>query len=115
MPNSSRTDEFVREFTRCAQRLYAYIFTLMGHDSAADDVFQEASEIAWRKFAEYRSGTDFFRLDMPDSEIPRPELFRFEPPAADAVQRCLYRRGRCRHDGDVRLAERRNAGPGRLL
>ena len=33
MPDASRTDEFVGEFTKSAQRLYAYIFTLMGHDS----------------------------------------------------------------------------------
>jgi RNA polymerase sigma-70 factor (ECF subfamily) len=59
MPDTSRTDEFVREFTRSAQRLYAYIFTLMGHDSGADDVFQEASTLAWEKFGEFRPGTDF--------------------------------------------------------
>ena len=59
MPDSSRTDEFVREFTRSAQRLYAYIFTLMGHDSSADDVFQEASALAWEKFGEFRPGSDF--------------------------------------------------------
>ncbi|MBN1396134.1 MAG: sigma-70 family RNA polymerase sigma factor [Pirellulales bacterium] len=60
MPDGNRTDEFVREFTRCAQRLYAYIFTMMGHDSGADDVFQEASALAWEKFGEYRPGSDFF-------------------------------------------------------
>ena len=52
----SRTDEFVREFTRSAQRLYAYIFTLMGHYSGADDVFQEASALAWEKFRRVSSG-----------------------------------------------------------
>jgi len=59
MSDDRRTDEFVREFTRCAQRLYAYIFTLMGHDAAADDVFQEASALAWEKFDEFRPGSDF--------------------------------------------------------
>ena len=39
--------------------MYAYIFTLMGHDSGADDVFQEASTLAWEKFSEFRPGTDF--------------------------------------------------------
>lgn len=58
--DSRRTDEFVREFTRSAQRLYAYIFTLMGNDAGADDVFQEASAKAWEKFDEYQSGSDFF-------------------------------------------------------
>jgi RNA polymerase sigma-70 factor, ECF subfamily len=59
VPEASRTDEFVREFTRSAQRLYAYIFALMGHDSAADDVFQDTSTLAWEKFDEFRPGSDF--------------------------------------------------------
>jgi RNA polymerase sigma-70 factor, ECF subfamily len=59
MSDNRRTDEFVREFTRSAQRLYAYIFTLMGHDAAADDVFQEASALAWEKFDDFRPGSDF--------------------------------------------------------
>jgi RNA polymerase sigma-70 factor, ECF subfamily len=59
MPDAHRTDEFVREFTRSAQRLYAYIFTMMGHDAAAADVFQETSSLAWEKFDEFRSGSDF--------------------------------------------------------
>ena len=85
MPESNRTDEFVREFTRSAQRLYAYIFTLMGHDSGADDVFQEASALAWEKFDEYRPGSDFlawicriarFRaLSYFDSKRRRPRPF----------------------------------------
>jgi RNA polymerase sigma-70 factor (ECF subfamily) len=58
--DSRRTDEFVREFTRSAQRLYAYIFTLMGNDAGTDDVFQEASAKAWEKFNEFRPGSDFF-------------------------------------------------------
>jgi RNA polymerase sigma-70 factor, ECF subfamily len=59
MSDPSRTDEFVREFTRSTQRLYAFIFALMGHDNAADDVFQEVSSLAWEKFDEYKSGTNF--------------------------------------------------------
>ncbi|MBU4271631.1 MAG: sigma-70 family RNA polymerase sigma factor [Planctomycetes bacterium] len=85
MPESNRTDEFVREFTRCAQRLYAYIFTLMGHDSGADDVFQEASALAWEKFGEFQPGSNFlawicriarFRaLSYFDSKRRRPRPF----------------------------------------
>ena len=56
MPDASRTDEFVCEFTKSAQRLYAYIFTLMGHDDAVDDVFQETSALAWEKFDDFRLG-----------------------------------------------------------
>lgn len=85
MPDANRTDEFVREFTKNAQRLYAYIFTLMGHDSGADDVFQEASALAWEKFDDFRSGTDFFAwtcriarfrvLSYFDSKRRRPQPF----------------------------------------
>ncbi len=59
MPDAGRTDEFVREFTRNAQRLYAYIFTIMGHDSEADDVFQETSALMWEKFDDFQPGGNF--------------------------------------------------------
>lgn len=85
MPDSNRTDEFVREFTRCAQRLYAYVFTLMGHDSGADDVFQEASALAWQKYGDFQPGSDFFAwicriarfraLSYFDSKRRRPRSF----------------------------------------
>jgi len=59
MPDSSRTAEFVQHFSRSAQRLYAYVLTMTGHDPAADDVFQEVCKLAWEKFDQFQPGTDF--------------------------------------------------------
>jgi RNA polymerase sigma-70 factor, ECF subfamily len=59
MADAARTDEFVREFSKSAQRLYAYVFTLMGHDSGTDDVFQETSVLAWQKFDDFEPGSNF--------------------------------------------------------
>ncbi|MEN6449267.1 MAG: sigma-70 family RNA polymerase sigma factor [Thermoguttaceae bacterium] len=55
-----RYDEFVDLFSRNARRLYGYVYTMLPCWSDADDVFQETSRVMWQKFAEFRSGTDFF-------------------------------------------------------
>lgn len=60
MSDPERTTEFVRELTGNARRLYSYILTLMHHDPAADDVFQETSMLAWEKFDQFQAGSDFF-------------------------------------------------------
>jgi RNA polymerase sigma-70 factor (ECF subfamily) len=59
MPDVDRTAEFVQLFTVHARQLYAHILTLMGHDSAADDVFQETSALLWEKFDQFESGSNF--------------------------------------------------------
>jgi len=75
MADASRTDEFVREFTKNAQRLFAYIFTLMGHDSGVDDVFQETSVLAWEKFDDFRPGSNFLAWSLPDCLFSRVAAF----------------------------------------
>lgn len=59
MPDTAQTAEFVELFSKNAQKLYAYILTMMHHDPAADDVFQETSKLAWEKFDQYQPGTSF--------------------------------------------------------
>ncbi|QDU60308.1 ECF RNA polymerase sigma factor SigH [Planctomycetes bacterium Pan216] len=59
MPDFRRTGEFVRLFSECAQRLYAYILTMTGHDASTEDIFQETSVLLWQKFDDFEPGTDF--------------------------------------------------------
>lgn len=59
MTETNRTAEFVPLFTRHGRQLYAYILTLMGNDSGADDVFQETSTLLWEKFDQFEPGTNF--------------------------------------------------------
>ncbi len=52
-------EEFVRLLMANERRLLAYILTLLPHVADAQDVLQETSIVLWRKFGEYRPGSDF--------------------------------------------------------
>src|SRR5262245_9682792 len=52
-------EEFLKLFAESNHRIYAFIVTLLPGPGAADDVFQRTSVVLWRKFAEFRPGTDF--------------------------------------------------------
>ncbi len=54
-------EEFLRLFAETNHRIYGFIVTLLPHPGEADDVFQRTSVVLWRKFAEFRPGTDFVR------------------------------------------------------
>lgn len=54
-----QTEEFIRLFTKCEPRIFAYIVTLLHNLSDAEDVLQQTGLIMWRKFDEFESGTDF--------------------------------------------------------
>jgi RNA polymerase sigma-70 factor, ECF subfamily len=60
LPMSSHTEEFVRLFSENQRELFKFIFLLMPNRVDAEDILQETSVILWRKFGEFRSGTDFF-------------------------------------------------------
>lgn len=59
MSERPNTEEFVRELTGNARRIYGYILALLPNWADADDVFQETSAILWEKFGEYEPGTNF--------------------------------------------------------
>ena len=46
-------------FAQARDNLFAYIFALLPHWSDAEDVFQQASLVLWRKFGRFEPGTDF--------------------------------------------------------
>jgi RNA polymerase sigma-70 factor, ECF subfamily len=60
-PNLRRTEEFI-ELSSCHQRqLLGYIFTLVRNMDDAEDLLQQTNLVLWRKFDDYRPGTDFMR------------------------------------------------------
>ena len=61
MSDNSKTDEFVALYTNSQRQIYAYIRSQVLSPFDADDILQETSAILWRKFDEFRQGTDFVR------------------------------------------------------
>lgn len=55
----SRGERFMRLFVGVERRVYGLILAMVGNPSDADDVMQEAAAVMWRKFDEYKPGTDF--------------------------------------------------------
>jgi RNA polymerase sigma-70 factor len=53
-------DEFARQFSRNARRIYGFIMTLVFNYHDAEEVFQNTSVVLWNKFGDFESGSDFF-------------------------------------------------------
>lgn len=52
-------EEFVRLLMANERRIFAHIMALLPNVADAEDALQETSIVLWRKFSEYRRGTDF--------------------------------------------------------
>jgi RNA polymerase sigma-70 factor, ECF subfamily len=74
LPSDERNEEFVRLFVEHQRRIHAFIATLLPNQADAEDVLQETSVTAWRKFAEFQPGTDFVRWGC---SIARLEVLKF--------------------------------------
>lgn len=59
MPDPKRYDEFVELLQHATGRILAYINALLLNWNDAEDVFQESCVVLWRKFDDYRPGTNF--------------------------------------------------------
>jgi len=59
MDQDKRTVEFLRLFVRHQQEIYAYILTLVPTVHDADDLFQDGMTVMWRKFDQFKPGTNF--------------------------------------------------------
>ena len=59
MGQDQRTLDFLGLFVRHQQEIYAYILTLVPHVNDADDVFQDGMTVMWRKFDQFKPGTNF--------------------------------------------------------
>lgn len=53
------TEKFVRLFAQHDRELYRYVLTLLGDESAAEDVMQEVAADLWKKFASYDPAQPF--------------------------------------------------------
>ncbi len=54
-----RTAQFVRLLLANERRIHTYIMSMLTNWADADDVLQEVSIVLWRKFDEFKPGTDF--------------------------------------------------------
>lgn len=52
-------EEFASLIAATQQRLYAYIYSLLGSSAASWDVLQETNLVLWRKQADFQPGTAF--------------------------------------------------------
>ncbi len=59
MDQDKRTLDFVRLLMRHQQEVYAYVLTLVPHVHDADDLFQDGMTVMWRKFGQFKPGTNF--------------------------------------------------------
>lgn len=53
MPSPPQSETFVRQLTENQNRLFGYIFSLLGDHSRAADVVQETNLVLWRKIDEF--------------------------------------------------------------
>ena len=59
MGDSGVSDEFVRNFTSCQNKLYVYILSLFPDPERARDLLQETNLLMWRKASDFKVGTSF--------------------------------------------------------
>ena len=53
MDQSDNTEYFVQQLTENQNRLYGYVYSLLGDHGRAEDVLQETNLVLWRKIGEY--------------------------------------------------------------
>ena len=59
MTAPDRTEQFVHLVTQYQQRVHLFILSLVPNRSDAEEILQETNIVLWRKFEEYRPGSDF--------------------------------------------------------
>jgi RNA polymerase sigma-70 factor, ECF subfamily len=59
MTDSDKTEHFVQQLAEHQNRLYGYVFSLLGDHSRAADVLQETNIVLWRKIDEFQSNHAF--------------------------------------------------------
>ena len=59
MTESEKTEFFVQQIAEHQNRLFGYIYSMLGDHARASDVVQETNLVLWRKKDEFRSGEPF--------------------------------------------------------
>lgn len=57
---AGKVEQFMALYASHQRRLYLYAYTLLPTSADAEDVFQEANLVLWRKFSQYQPNTNFF-------------------------------------------------------
>ena len=55
----SENDNFLKLLIPNQKRIFSYIVRLIPNYADAEDVMQEVAELLWKKYSEYKPGTDF--------------------------------------------------------
>ncbi|HAY79553.1 MAG TPA: RNA polymerase subunit sigma-70 [Planctomycetaceae bacterium] len=53
MPDSDRSEQFVQQLTESQNRIYGYVYSLVGDHGQTGDVVQETNLVLWRKLDEF--------------------------------------------------------------
>jgi RNA polymerase sigma-70 factor, ECF subfamily len=59
MTAPDKTESFVQLVTQYQQRVHLFILSLVSNRADAEEILQETNLILWRKFDEFRPGSDF--------------------------------------------------------
>ncbi|QGJ68552.1 RNA polymerase ECF-type sigma factor [Planctomycetales bacterium 10988] len=59
MNQAEKTEQFVQQLAKHQNRLYGYIFSLLGDHARTADVVQETNLVLWRKIDEYQPTKPF--------------------------------------------------------
>lgn len=105
--------EFVQLLTSHQSRLYAYVLSLLGDRTQAEDVMQETNAVLWRKAHKFKLGTNFvawmFKVAYFQVMAHRRRLTRerlvfddefLQDVAEDAEQQCEWQEEKQRLLGD---------------
>jgi RNA polymerase sigma-70 factor (ECF subfamily) len=78
-----RGEQFMTLYSGHQRRLYLYTMTLLPASVDAEDVLQQTNLVLWRKFDEYRPGTNFFAWAC---QITRYEVLKYRERRARAAK-----------------------------
>jgi hypothetical protein len=106
MDQDNRTLDFLKLFVRHEHEIYAYILALAPHVHDPDDLFQEGMTVMWRKFDQFKPGTNLaawgievmrYELNTPMEKIAsylgvsRRQVHRVLGQITDVLLRCMRR------------------------
>ena len=57
----SKDEQFVRLLATCQRQLFFYLLNILHNADDAEEALQETNLVLWRKFGQYRPGTNFGR------------------------------------------------------
>lgn len=59
LPKNANTETFVGLLTANQRKIFAYIMSVIVNVNDSDDIMQETVKLMWKKFDEFRIGSDF--------------------------------------------------------